>query len=155
MLMENKTQQQIIKEEIQAVLDDIIDVYNKSGKRTSGEFEKGLEAIYTDDGAIIKGHYYLAGRVSGKRPPMQEIKKWIETKGIKPYSEKMSITSLAFLIAKKIGENGTKKSNHLKVYQQVITPQRIDEIIKKVSVFNVNLFVKEITTQLELLTKQL
>ncbi|WP_431137466.1 hypothetical protein [Psychroserpens mesophilus] len=148
-------QNDIIKKEIEGILDDIKALYNKSGKRASGKFETLLEAKYGVNKAEIFGATYLAGRSSGKMPPIQEIKKWIESKGIKSVKDKISSTGLAWAIAKKIAKNGTNKANQLKVYEQVITPERIDSIIKKVSEFNVNLFVNEIETSLELLEKNI
>lgn len=151
----NKTNNDIIKEEVEAVLSDIKKLYNSSGKRTSGNFETQLEARYSDNKAEIYGVTYLAGRVAGKMPPVQAIEKWIKAKGITPYNDKLTTTGLAWAIAKKIAKNGTKKENHLKVYEEVITPERIDSIIKKVSVFNVNYFINEIEVSLEILEKNI
>jgi hypothetical protein len=44
------------------------------------------------------------GRKPGKRPPMQPILEWVETK-VRPTD--ISAKSLAFLIARKIGKEGT------------------------------------------------
>lgn len=153
--MSNQTQQQIISDEIQAILDDIIDLYNKSGKRTSGKFEEGLKATYSTNKAIIEGVPYLAGRKAGKMPPVQAIKEWIEKKGITPIGKNATSTGLAWAIAKSIAKKGTDESKHLKVYELVITPERIDSIINKVSEFNVGFFVNELETQLKLLTKNI
>ena len=50
--------------------------------------------------------YYLEkGRKPGKRPPMKVIEQWITDKGL--ILEGISKKSLAFLIARKIGEEGT------------------------------------------------
>jgi hypothetical protein len=152
--MKNKTQDEIIVEEVEAILDDIKALYNKSGKRTSGKFETGLKATYSPNKAIIEGYTYLAGRTAGKQPPIEAIKQWIKKKGIKPIKDKMTSTSLAWAIAKAIAKKGTDSSKHLKVYV-VITPERIDSVIKKVSQFNVNLFVQELETQLNLLEKNI
>lgn len=151
--MENKGHNEVIKEEIEALLKEIKQAYEESGKRTSGEFANGLEAIYESNKATIKGYTYLAGRSAGKMPPIENIKRWIEQKGVTPIESKMTTTSLAWAIAKNISKNGTNKENHLKIYEEIVTPERIDEIIKKVSQFNVNLFVNELTTKLELLVK--
>lgn len=146
---------EVIRVEIEAILDDIKKLYSASGKRASGNFEKQLEARYTDNKAEIWGVYYLAGRAGGKMPPVASIEQWIRDKGIKPIQDKMSVTSLAWAIAKKIAREGTNKENHLKVYEQVITPERIDSIIKKVSEFNAASFVNEVEASLKLLTKNL
>ena len=153
--MDNKGHNEIIKQEVDKLLNEIKEAYETSGKRTSGEFASGLEVIYESNKAIIKGHTYLAGRKAGMMPPIENIKRWIETKGIRPIADKMTTTGLAWAIAKKIAREGTNEVNHLKIYEQIITPHRIDEIIKRVSDFNVNLFINELTTRLELLVKNI
>ncbi|WP_067151023.1 hypothetical protein [Pseudotamlana agarivorans] len=150
---EAKSNNDIIKEEMEAIISDIIKVYNASGKRVSGEFEQGLEAVYGTNKGTLYGYTYLAGRRAGKMPPVESIKQWIEARGITPYSEKMSVTSLAWAIAKKIASKGTNSNNHLKIYEEVITPQRINEIINRVSQFNVNQFVNELEASLIILEK--
>jgi len=143
----------IIHIEIEAILEDIRQLYKASGKRTSGRFEEGLEAVYGDNKATIKGYTYLAGRRAGKQPPVENIKEWIIKNGIKPLKDEMTVTSLAWAISKNIAKRGTNEVNHLKIYEQVITPQRINDIINKVSKFNVNYFINEMVTSLELLEK--
>ena len=130
-------------------------LYNNSGKRTSGQFEQGFKAGYSDNKAVIEGHFYLAGRRAGKMPPIENIKQWIVQKGIQPIKDNISVTSLAWAIAKKIAKDGTNKEYHIRTYEKVITPKRIDEVINKVSEFNVNLFVNELTAGLKILAKNI
>jgi len=151
--MQNKTQQDIIEFEIESILDDIRELYNASGKRTSSEFEEGLEVTYGVNKATIEGYTYLAGRKKGKMPPVKAIEEWIKKKGIRPIEQNMKINSLAWAIAKSIAKKGTDEARHLKVYEKVITPERINNIIEKVSQFNVNLFINEITASLTVLQK--
>ena len=150
----------IIKEEIESILADILTVYNNSGRRASGEFEEGLEAIYEPYKATIKGYLYLAGRGKTKKkgkagePTVQEqILTWLKVRGIKPIKEKTSLKSLAFLIARKIHKEGTKRSSWLKIYEQVITPERINSIIDRISTLNVNRIITEFKAQLEVFEK--
>ena len=138
----------IIKQEMEALKAEIIAVYNASGKRTTGEFEKGLEIKYGANSAVLSGYVYLAGRVGGKQPPIAAIEKWIIAKGITPIESTMKISTLAYLIARKIGKNGTKKENHLAIYDQVITPARIDEILEKINKINITAFVNEVTVMI-------
>lgn len=154
------TTDEIIQEEIQSILDDILSLYETSGRKASGQFEEGLEAVYEPNKATIKGFVYLAGRGRTKKkgkpgePTLQEqILKWIKTRGIKPIEKEMELSSLAFLIARKIHEKGTTPSEWLRVYEQVITPERINSIIDRVAELNVNLLITEIRAELEILAK--
>ena len=151
--MTNSNTDTVIKEQMELLKADIIEAYNASGKRTSGEFEKGLELAYTPDSAKLSGYVYLAGRNAGRQPPIQAIEQWLIQKGIKPIEDKMKISTLAFLIARKIAKNGTKKENHLAIYDQVITPQRIQEIFEKINEINVAEFTNEITIMIQKLVE--
>lgn len=143
----------IIQQEMESLKADIIAVYEASGKKVSGEFAKGLEVNYSPDSARLTGYVYLAGRKAGKFPPIEAIEKWIIAKGISPIEKNMKISTLAFLIARKIARNGTKKENHLAIYDQVITPQRIDEIFEKINKINVERFTNEVTIMIKKLTE--
>ena len=154
------TTDEIIQEEIQAILDDIIQVYEQSGRKASGQFEDGLEAIYKPNKATIRGFVYLAGRGKTKKagkagePTVQEqILKWLKVKGIRAINNDISLKSLAYLIARKIHKEGTKRSEWLKIYEQVITPERIDSIIRRISELNVNRIITQINAELEVLAK--
>lgn len=154
---------EIIKEEIEAILSDIRELYNNSGKRVSGDFEKELEAVYEPNKATIRGVKYLAGRPAGKQPPTENLKSWVEARGIhnkvEPDSaiaklgKEQRIRSLAFLIARKIAKEGTSKKNALKIYEEVITPQRINSIIDRVSKVNVDRLVTDLRIEIEILAK--
>jgi len=50
-------------------------------------------------------YYLVHGRKNGKRPPVKVIRQWIDDKGIVP--DGISKDSLAYLIARKIGKEGT------------------------------------------------
>ena len=147
----NEENQKILVQEMELIKADILQVYNASGKKASGEFERGLEIEYGADKAILKGYEYLAGRRAGKQPPIQAIEKWLNAKGIKPLEDKMKVSTLAYLIARKIAREGTKKESQLLIYKQVVTPERIDEIINKITQINVSLFVWELNEMLSTL----
>lgn len=74
---------------------------------------------------------YLAviedGRKPNKKfPPVKSIKDWIIAKKIKP--NKITIDSLAFIIARSIAKNGIKPTPILKVSFENISEKLIDEI---------------------------
>ncbi|MDG3581758.1 hypothetical protein [Galbibacter pacificus] len=135
----------IIEDELNAIRDDILTLYNNSNKRTSGQFEKDLTIELGNNMGSLLGNMTLQGRKAGKQPPIEAIEQWIEEKGIKPLEEKMSTSTLAYLIARKIGQEGTDKENHLYVYDKIITPDRIQSIIDRLTVFNAQMFINEVT----------
>lgn len=145
--------EKILKDELDLLIKDIIQVYNSSGKRTSGEFEQGLEIQQNGTSASLWGYVYLAGRIAGKQPPIEAIERWIQLKGITPIEAKMKISSLAYLIARKIAREGTNKVNHLYIYDEVITPERIQEILDKIYKINVTAFIDEISVAIQKLTQ--
>ncbi len=162
----------IIHEEIESILSDIRTLYEQSGRKVSGQFEDGLEAIYEPNKATIRGFVYLAGRgktkkkgKAGEPTVLEQIKIWIQKKGIaakviaeqKPKTEKAKINlvnGLAYVITRKIHEQGTSHESWLRVYEQVITPERILSIIDRVSELNVNRLITEIRANLEVLAKK-
>lgn len=100
---------------------------NASGKlRDSIRYEvsDGTLRVY----ALGYSYYLEHGRKPGKRPPKESIAQWIQDKGIVP--DGISVNSLAYLIARKIGEKGTI------IYQQggsnllssIINDQLINDI---------------------------
>lgn len=139
------TNDEVIKEEMESIKEDIIALYNSSGKRVSGEFENGLELKYGKNSATLSGYLYLGGRAAGKQPPIQAIEKWLVQKGITPIESTMKISTLAFLVARAISKNGTKKENHLHIYDTIITPERIDKILGRLNEINVTAFADEVT----------
>lgn len=154
------TNDEIIKEEIDSILVDLKAAYEKSGRKASGQFAEALEAVYEPNKGTIKGFTYLAGRGKTKKkgkagePTLKEsILKWLKVKGIRPLEEKMTLSSLAFLIARKIHQSGTDRSKWFRIYEEVITPQRIKKIIDRVSRLNVNRLITEITVEIEILAQ--
>ncbi len=155
--------EQILKEEIDGILDDIREKYEASGRKASGQFAEGLEAVYESSAfqykGTIKGFTYLAGRGKtkngnkGEPTVQQQILKWLNTRGIKPIEKKMTLNSLAYVIARKIHRQGTDRSLWLKIYEEVITPERIDRIIRRVSELNVNKIINQVRAEIEVLEK--
>ena len=97
----NKTEASILKN------------YHGMGFKASGNFEKDIESKITRNGEKyniqILGSYYTYwmenSRKPGKFPPKNVILQWIDAKGIVPNG--ISKNSLAYLIGRKIAENGT------------------------------------------------
>ncbi len=144
-------QEDIMKSHFDAIKEDLIAKYEKLGMRASGKWAETLEADVNRLKGIIRGQHYteqlVDGRKPGRMPPVSAIKKWIEDKGImSSVRGNISISSLAFLIARKIGQEGTKyfQQGGTDLVSSVITPERIQMIIDDVSEFHINGFVSEI-----------
>lgn len=152
------TSEQIYKQEMESLLEDIKTAYEQSGKKVSGQFEEGLKIEYKDNGAALWGYGYLAGRGPTKNgnngePTLRErIYDWLKARGIRPHEPNMKLTSLAYVIARKIHKDGTNKKYHLKIYEKVVTPERVQSIIDKVSSFYVQDFVHKVEVEMIKLT---
>lgn len=62
------------------------------------------DMIYGEIQANHYWYYLVHGRKPGKQPPIDSILEWLEKKGI---TADISLRSLAFLVARKIGRVGT------------------------------------------------
>lgn len=75
----------------------------------SGRLAKSVRYDVKNSTLTVYAEQYIGalefGRKSGKKPPRDVIRKWIDEKGITPNG--ISKDSLAFLIQRKIGEEGT------------------------------------------------
>lgn len=146
-------QEQILADEFEAIKFDLIKRYDELGMRASGDFEKGLEVRQNKLSAELWGNHYIEqlvnGRGPGKFPPIAAIEKWINDKGISALD--ISVSSLAFLIARKIAREGTEifQKGGTDLVDSVITPERIQGIIDKVGRFYINEFTLNITNILK------
>ena len=136
----------IILNEFELIKQDLIKRYNEKGMRASGNFESSLEIKKNNNSVELWGANYTeqleSGRNSGKFPPVDAIKQWILDKGIN--FENITLSSLAFLIARKISREGWNRQGYggVELVSEVITPQRIQSIIDKVGTLEVNKFIE-------------
>lgn len=150
--------EEIIREELEAVAEEAKQIYISSGKRVTGNWLKGLTVESGRNEGTLFSYRYLAGRGRTRNPNdgsptlVQRLTQWIKDRGIKPREENMKISSLAYVMARKIHREGTKKSNHLQVFEEVLTPERIQTIIDRVTTFNVDSFVRNATIEFEKLS---
>ncbi len=118
----------------------LIEKYNRLGLRASGEWEQSLKGTQeeTETGVkvIILGAKYTEqlsiGRRPGKMPPRQVILNWIREKNIQ---SELKQQTLAYLIQRKIGTEGIKVPNKYNaggLVSDVLTNERINELIKNV-----------------------
>jgi hypothetical protein len=142
---------QVLSREFEALKTDLIQAYDAKGMRASGKFAETLEVKVTGLTAQLWGENYAqqleTGRKSGKFPPIDAIKKWIEDKGIANRIQgEISISSLAFLIARKIAREGWKREQFggVELISQVVTDQRMQKIIDEVGAEQALIYSTEI-----------
>jgi len=150
------TTTEILQQEFEALRDDLIAKYDELGMRTTGNWADSLEVVVSENKAVILGVPYSqqleSGRVPGKQPPSQVIEQWIKDKGIASRIEgKISISSLAYLIARKIGREGWKREDHggVELVSQVVTPERIQSILDRISDIYVTDFTNDLINYLQ------
>ncbi|MUV02081.1 hypothetical protein GN157_00015 [Flavobacterium rakeshii] len=145
----------ILKAEFNLLKEELIAKYDELGMRASGNWANTLKVEAESYSAQITGAAYSEalenGYKPGKQPPSEAIEQWIIAKGISAQIEgDISISSLAYLIARKIGREGWDRANHggTELISSVITPQRMQLIIDKVSENELILVTSDITNLL-------
>ena len=111
--------------------------YREVGVKDTGNYENQLETKLTENSSGFKAQIFGAnyaywlehGRKSGKRPPMSVIQEWVERKFTVENPR-----SLAFVIARKIGEKGIQvpnKYNKGGIVSDVINDKAIQTLTKR------------------------
>ena len=141
----------VLSKEFEALKADLIKAYDAKGMRASGKFAETLEVKVDGLTAQLWGESYAqqleTGRKSGSFPPIDAIKQWIVDKGIANRIQgQISISSLAFLIARKIAQKGWKREQHggVELISEVITDARIQKIINEVGAEQAMVYSTEI-----------
>lgn len=128
----------ILQREFDELRRDLIVAYDAKGMRASGNFEESLDIIIGDNFAELWGDEYAEqleyGRSSGTFPPLQDIEQWILDKGVfTSVLQEIKLSSLAYLIARKIAEQGWNRQQFggVGLISEVITEERLQMIIDK------------------------
>ena len=153
------TTKEILTIEFEAIKKELITKHNQLKMKASGKWQSSLNIVIsgTDDLMIAKlyGQNYteqlVFGRKPGAFPPIKAIEQWIKDKGIAGIGKQIKVSSLAFLIARKIANEGTKyfKQGGTDLVKSVITPQKIQSIIDKVREINVSYITNGLIEQLK------
>ena len=137
---------------------DLIELYDAKGMRSSGKWADSLEVIAGEDTVKLIGEEYSqqleTGRKAGKFPPISDIKKWIIDKGVFISAlQTISLSSLAFLIARKIANSGWKRERFggIELISTIVTDERIQKIIDEVG----NVKIIQVTTEIIRLINEL
>ncbi len=144
--------EEILKQEFKLLREELVKQYDIQGMRASGNWANSIEEQYTPLTAKLIGENYSEqleyGRKAGKQPPSQAIEQWIRDKGLmNRIVGKISISSLAYLIARKIAREGWKREKFggVELISKVVTPERMQKMIDRVGEYSLSLFQKEIT----------
>ena len=142
----------ILKEEFELLKSDLIKKYDELGMRASGEWANSLQVDTFNLSARLYGKNYSEqlefGRRAGKQPPSKAIEQWIRDKGLDSrLTGKMTVSGLAYIIARKIAREGWRREKYggVELISQVVTPERMQTIIDRVTDEYIPTFLKEIT----------
>ena len=143
----------ILSKRFEELKTDLIKAYDEKGMRASGRWADALEVVQDNPFNVkLLGLEYSkqleSGRSPGGFPPLQEIEQWIRDKNIfATVQGNITISSLAFLIARKIAREGWKREGYggVDLLSDVITPQRIQDIINEVGEAQTVAYTTEIT----------
>jgi hypothetical protein len=141
------------------VVFDIKQSMDVSGVTASGKFNRSLDANVTDKEVLVTGLKYAGAIESGRKPSSGGtgilralIRSWIDDKGIIPTGG-ISKDSLAYLITRKIHQDGTRlyngtdfygRSKPSRVIRGVVKDGRIEELGSDLMVN----YVKQIKSEL-------
>lgn len=134
---------EIVTKWIEERQEDLISNYHQKGLKASGAFESGLKISKTENSVILTAPQHFGAMIYGRKKTTGNgdgslkkiILKWIDDKGITP-SGKITKESLAFLIARKIHNDGITVPNRFndgKLYSDTFTQDKIDELYKLIS----------------------
>jgi hypothetical protein len=152
------TDKEIIYNFLQTIKKEIIDRHEAAGQRATGNTINSMEVEADDSKGILSGPAHIGVLEDGRGPTKggagsgkklsEVIREWIDAKGINPNG--VSKNSLAFLIARKIHNEGTLLFQHggkSGVVSLSITEDRITAFL--------NAFAKKYTSQVksEMLTE--
>jgi hypothetical protein len=110
-----KDQRAIYDKYLESLRLKLIKKYDELGLRASGDFERSLEPEVKDSAMTMWGAphswYMEHGRRAGGWPPRKAIEDWIDVKQGLPAIFREKKKQYAFLIARKIAQEGIKVPN--------------------------------------------
>lgn len=105
-----RSEEVIYREYLLKLKAKLIDKYSELGLRASGKYEEELEEEIINNKLIMWGAFHSqfmeSGRNKGKFPPRKAIEDWIEVKQGLPEVFREKKKQFAFLIARKIANEG-------------------------------------------------
>lgn len=141
----------LLLQEFEKLKTELADAYLQSDMAVTGNWAQTLEVKAQGNNVKLMGAGYIEGRKPGTPPPSHAIEQWIVAKGIATRLQNdIDISSLAFIIARKIGREGWQPKQG-SIIEQVVTPQRIQQIIDKAGAALLPGLVQDITNHLKTL----
>lgn len=141
---------------LNGISQDIKMVQEQQARVASGKTARSLEAEADERSGVLYGSISVnaleTGRKPGKRPPISAIRQWIEDKGIFTSESDSRKNGIAYVIAKKIGEEGTqlfREGGKSGVLSSVITDKRIDSFEREI----LRVFGREVVDEITTYTK--
>jgi len=142
---------QILREEFELIKAELIAKHEQLGMKASGDWERSLNVQQQGLGVKLLGAKYSEqleyGRRAGKQPPSEAIERWINEKGLASRLQgKITVKSLAYLIARKIAREGWRREQFggVELISQVVTPERIQKILDRIEQTYIPIISKEI-----------
>jgi hypothetical protein len=149
----------ILKSFADKVIVDIRQSMDVNGVTASGRFNKSLTSEVTNNEVVITGFKYAGAIESGRKPSgggagilRALIRSWIDDKGIVPTGG-ISKDSLAYLITRKIHQDGTRLYNGTDFYGRSKPSRVIQGVVKDGRIEQLGLelmlnYVKQIKSEL-------
>ena len=151
----------ILTDQIEKLVEQLASLYRSnleesiaSGTLSNFTFRINLQGNYFEVIFLLPEYWeYLEyGRRAGKQPPIESIEEWIRVKPIIPYAINGKVPDtrqLAFLIARKIGREGTVGKKPLTNAMYSDTAENIIQEIKQAFANQVNDYLIEQIKTLE------
>lgn len=138
----------------------LINKYEELGLRASGKYQDELEPQVKGNVLTMWGSYHSifmeSGRGSGGFPPRQVIEDWIETKDGLPPIFKEKKKQFAYIIARKIAEEGIKvpnEHNRGRVVSEVIEEFLANDIYEMLDELGL-IWTKRVTSDIKQIFKE-
>lgn len=131
--------QKAVEEELRLIMQELIRAYEAKGMRASGNWANSLQIEINGTVGKITGLQYTEqlqyGRRPGGFPPIEQIERWVQDKGIQAVEADITTRQLAFLIARKIAREGWKRERFggVELVTDVLTPQRVQRALNNIS----------------------
>lgn len=145
----------VINSDIERLVSKLVDLcreelrqYDATGSLSNFTYHINLNGSYFELIFSLQDYYYYLeyGRRAGKQPPIEAIEEWIRVKPIIPYAVNGKVPDtrqLAFLIARKIGRDGTEGKKPLTNAMYSDTAENIIQEIKQAFANQVNDYLIE------------